>query len=81
MFLKLLAGSILALSIASALAAGVQFAGVNIAGFDFGCGTDVRFITPNCTLVGLTCLVGNLPSGKYRRSSRPEQQWQREQRR
>ncbi len=42
MFSKLFAGSIVALNIAGTLAAGVQFAGVNIAGFDFGCGTDVR---------------------------------------
>jgi len=41
MFSKLLAGSIIALNVASTLTAGVQFAGVNIAGFDFGCGTDV----------------------------------------
>lgn len=33
--------SIIALGITSTLAAGVQYAGVNIAGFDFGCGTDV----------------------------------------
>lgn len=38
-----LAGSIVALNVASTLAAGVQFAGINIAGFDFGCVTDVRF--------------------------------------
>ena len=43
MFSKYLAGSILALNVANTLAAGVQFAGVNIAGFDFGCITDVRF--------------------------------------
>ena len=43
MLSKYLAGSMLALNVANTLAAGVQFAGVNIAGFDFGCGTDVRF--------------------------------------
>ncbi|KAL6713327.1 hypothetical protein ACLMJK_008792 [Lecanora helva] len=36
----MLASSVLALSISQALAAGVKFAGVNIAGFDFGCSTD-----------------------------------------
>ena len=40
MFSKLIASSIFALSLGRALA-GVQFAGVNIAGFDFSCGTDV----------------------------------------
>ncbi|KAL2053559.1 hypothetical protein ABVK25_006211 [Lepraria finkii] len=35
-----LTGLIVTLNIASALAAGVQFAGVNIAGFDFGCTID-----------------------------------------
>lgn len=45
MFSKaVLASSVLALGISQALAAGVQFAGVNIAGFDFGCGTDVCLI-------------------------------------
>ena len=39
---NLLASSVLALSFTQALAAGVQYAGVNIAGFDFGCSTDVR---------------------------------------
>ena len=43
MLSKYLAGSMLALNVANTLAAGVQFAGVNIAGFDFGCVTDVRF--------------------------------------
>ena len=42
MLSKYLAGSMLALNVANTLAAGVQFAGVNIAGFDFGCTTDVR---------------------------------------
>ncbi|KAL9133221.1 MAG: hypothetical protein Q9175_005605, partial [Cornicularia normoerica] len=37
---KLLAGSIAAFGAARTVAAGVKFAGVNIAGFDFGCGTD-----------------------------------------
>ena len=37
-----LTGLIVALNIASTLATGVQFAGVNIAGFDFGCTIDVR---------------------------------------
>ena len=41
-FSKLLAGSIVAFSAAWTVAAGVKFAGVNIAGFDFGCSTDVR---------------------------------------
>ena len=41
MFLKLVAGSILALSSTLVSSAGVQFAGINIAGFDFGCTTDV----------------------------------------
>lgn len=40
MLSKYLAGSILALNVANTLAGGVQFAGVNIAGFDFGCATD-----------------------------------------
>lgn len=39
---KLFAGSIAAFSAARTVAAGVKFAGVNIAGFDFGCGTDVH---------------------------------------
>lgn len=39
---KLFAGSIVAFSAARTVAAGVKFAGVNIAGFDFGCGIDVR---------------------------------------
>ena len=43
MLSKYLTGSMLALNVANTLAAGVQFAGVNIAGFDFGCVTDVRF--------------------------------------
>lgn len=40
---KLLAGSIVAFGAARSVvtAGGVKFAGVNIAGFDFGCGTDV----------------------------------------
>ena len=37
----LFASSVLALGIPQALAAGVKYAGVNIAGFDFGCSTDV----------------------------------------
>lgn len=43
MFSKgLLASSVLALSFTqTVLAAGVKYAGVNIAGFDFGCSTDV----------------------------------------
>ena len=39
---KLLAGSIVAFGAARTAAANVQFAGVNIAGFDFGCSTDVH---------------------------------------
>lgn len=39
---NLLAGSIVAFSAARTVAAGVKFAGVNIAGFDFGCTTNVR---------------------------------------
>ena len=38
---KFLAGSIVAFGAARTVAAGVKFAGVNIAGFDFGCSTDV----------------------------------------
>ena len=41
MFSKVIAGSILALYGALVSSSGVQFAGINIAGFDFGCGTDV----------------------------------------
>lgn len=40
MFSNLLAGSMLALNVGGTLAA-VSWAGVNIAGFDFGCATDV----------------------------------------
>lgn len=40
MFSKLLAGSIVALSLSRVFAA-VYWKGVNVAGFDFGCGTDV----------------------------------------
>ncbi len=43
MLSKYLAGSILALNVVNTFAAGVKFAGVNIAGFDFGCVTDVCF--------------------------------------
>jgi hypothetical protein len=51
MFSKLLATSTVALSLGRALA-GVQFAGVNIAGFDFGCGTDVLPLSlPDMVLV------------------------------
>lgn len=42
MFSKILAGTTVALSVGKAVA-GVSWAGVNIAGFDFGCGTDVCF--------------------------------------
>lgn len=47
---KLLAGSIVAFSAARTVAAGVKFAGVNIAGFDFGCATDVHLPShrPTC---------------------------------
>lgn len=38
---KVFIGSIAAFSIAHTVAAGVQYAGVNIAGFDFGCTPDV----------------------------------------
>ena len=38
---SLFAISVLALCLPQALAAGVKYAGVNIAGFDFGCSTDV----------------------------------------
>ena len=41
MFSHYLAGSILAFIVANTLAAGVKFAGVNIAGADFGCVIDV----------------------------------------
>lgn len=40
MLSKLLAGSIVALSLSKAVAA-VSWKGVNVAGFDFGCGVDV----------------------------------------
>ena len=40
MLSKLLAGSIAALSLSRAFAA-VSWRGVNLAGFEFGCGTDV----------------------------------------
>ena len=42
MFPKLLAGSVVALSIGQAYAAGYAWSGVNMGGFDFGCTTDVR---------------------------------------
>ena len=42
MFAKLLAGSTIALSLGNALASGVAWGGVNIAGFDFGCDTTVH---------------------------------------
>lgn len=41
MYSKRFAGSILALSAGKALAGGVQWAGVNVAGMDFGCDTTV----------------------------------------
>ena len=42
MLSSLLTGTILALSVGRTLAAGVAWAGVNIAGFDFGCDINVR---------------------------------------
>lgn len=42
MFPKLLAGSVVALSIGQTYAAGYAWSGVNMGGFDFGCTTDVR---------------------------------------
>ena len=52
---KLFAGSIVAFaaarSVLAAAAGGVKFAGVNIAGFDFGCATDV------CILALLIILI------------------------
>ena len=51
---KLLAGSIVALGAAQTVAASVKFAGVNIAGFDFGCVTDVR--PPSCVHSTSLCL-------------------------
>ncbi|CAD6577115.1 MAG: Endoglucanase EG-II [Alectoria sarmentosa] len=44
---KLFAGSIVAFSAARTVAAGVKFAGVNIAGFDFGCATDGTCTLPS----------------------------------
>ena len=41
MFSKLLAGSVGAMSIGQAYAAGYAWSGVNMAGFDFGCDTTV----------------------------------------
>lgn len=43
MYSKLLAGSIVALSMNKAFAA-VFWKGVNLAGFEFGCGIDVRVL-------------------------------------
>lgn len=42
MLSNFLVGSILAISVGRTLAAGVAWAGVNIAGFDFGCDINVR---------------------------------------
>ena len=41
MYSRAVAGSILALGAGNALAGGVSWAGLNIAGMDFGCTTDV----------------------------------------
>ena len=41
MYSSSLAGSIIALSVGRTVAAGVAWAGVNVAGFDFGCDTTV----------------------------------------
>ena len=43
MYSRAIAGSILALGAGNALAGGVSWAGLNIAGMDFGCTTDVSF--------------------------------------
>jgi len=42
MYTSFLAGSIVALSVGRTVAAGIAWAGVNIAGFDFGCDITVR---------------------------------------
>lgn len=63
MFSKsLLASSVLALGIPQALAAGVKFAGVNIAGFDFGCVTDVCPIAAPSTPTLITRYRAHVPS-------------------
>ncbi len=46
MYTSFLAGSIVALSVGRTVAAGMAWAGVNIAGFDFGCEITVRSDTP-----------------------------------
>ncbi|KAM0802149.1 glycoside hydrolase superfamily, partial [Usnea florida] len=62
-FSKLLAGSIVAFGAARTVAAGVNFAGVNIAGFDFGCSTDG------------TCLAADMvpPLTQYNSNDGPSQ--------
>lgn len=55
---KLLAGSIVAFATAQSVLAGggggVKFAGVNIAGFDFGCATDVCILALLIVVVIIT---------------------------
>lgn len=63
---KLLAGSIAAFGAARTVAAGVKFAGVNIAGFDFGCGTDVH---PPSRLIYQLCHTDRFPQGSCTVSS------------
>lgn len=62
---KLLAGLIVALNIGQALADGVKFAGVNIAGFDFNCGSDVLASVPQSLWSSVdksqgTCIVSGV---------------------
>lgn len=66
--LKLLAGSIVAFGAARTVAAGVKFAGVNIAGFDFGCDTDVHPPSPHPKSRASTLLTA---SGRVLASSPP----------
>lgn len=56
---KLLAGSIVAFGAARTVAAGVKFAGVNIAGFDFGCDTQVYLpiCLPPIIIIGLSSFL------------------------
>ena len=61
MFSKLLVTATFALSLGGALAR-VQFAGVNIAGFDFGCGTDVFALLAFTPRIYLITPTGHLPS-------------------
>ena len=81
MYTKLSAGSILALSAGKALAGGVQWAGVNMAGMDFGCDTTVGHLytilfSKKDNLMNST---GKMCSRKSRRSPPPIQRrrWRR----